>query len=231
NIVKIYINQKEFKKMKDYYYEISGKDEKLKEEFWMSLENNLIGLEDKEKKQVMELFSTDDSDYSLLNRIRLNLIKGSSYIDDKDSVAIKNLDFGTLPAYFADIIYFNMINKYPLEEILHNVREDKLQMYLEFLNRKYDDISEIMLRYLECMEEKKNLKKTRISIALEKSILVLDKIDKEQFKNVWDRYISDGTYYINEIYNQIIISNELIYDVKNEEHAFFVYMLLANEIK
>src|SRR5699024_11121843 len=140
NIVKIYINQKEFKKMKDYYYEISGKDEKLKEEFWMSLENNLIGLEDKEKKQVMELFSTDDSDYSLLNRIRLNLIKGSSYIDDKDSVAIKNLDFGTLPAYFADIIYFNMINKYPLEEILHNVREDKLQMYLEFLNRKYDDI-------------------------------------------------------------------------------------------
>lgn len=232
-IINIYIDLQQYNELNEYYSReiIEEEDEEIIIHFWTCLENAINKLDKDEKIKIARLFSAEDDDYSLLNNIRLHISEGYGKIDDSLLEKIKQVDFESLPVFFAGIIYFLMKNKYPLGSILCKLREYVFQAHIEFLSNKYDDLSENILEYLKSPYNVQSLDEIRIRKVLKKSILILDNIDIEEFNYIWKKYVEVGTQYIVKIYNQEVIENELIYDVKNEEDAFLVYMLLAKKNK
>lgn len=232
HIIELYLYLNKYNELKEYYnIDILEKNEELLLEFWIHLEKSIEALEEDEKNKIIRLFSLGNCNYSLLNKVRLY-----SKEDNKENLKklideVKNLDFASLPVFFADLVYFLMNNNVLLGEVLNNLRESTLQIHIDFLANKYDDLSNIMLNYLENIKEEQSLSEIRIKKVLGKSTLILDNIDAKQFEFVWDNYIENGIYYITEIYNKNIIVNEMVYDVKNDEDAFLVYMFLARENK
>lgn len=232
HIIEIYLCLNRYDDLKEYYCrEILEKNEDISQEFWIHLEKSIENFEENEKYKVIDLFSKGDCEYSLLNRIRLYLEKDTGENTDELIEKIKLIDFQPLSVFFADFIYFLMLKCVPLEEILHNIRDDKLHGYINYLANKYRGFSKVVLKYLDNTIKNNELIQIRINKVLEKSILILNAITTEKLKYVWGRYIEDGVNYITKLYSQEVIENELIYDVKNDEDAFLVYMLLANRNK
>ena len=229
-IIKLSISLGKHEELYEYYHkELIDDKEELKGYFQNHLENELQSLTDeKTKSEIISLFCKEDDDYSLLNRVRLYLIQYKK-IEDHEFEKIKNLDLTSLPVYFADVIYYYLKNHFVLGNILPNLRERNFQAYVQYLIKKYDNFSETVIEYLQNTQEEQSLPELRFKKLLEKFVLLLDKVDSEQFKYIWERYLEDGTLYITQVYNLKVIDAEMIYDVKDEEHAFLVYMVLARE--
>lgn len=229
-IIKAYIDLKKYKELKSYYLDfIKDKKEEIIYRFWTCLENVIEKLEKEEKSEVIILFSSGDDEYSLLNKLRLSMEENYQTLQKDNLDEIKNMDFVALPVFFADIPYYYMKNKISLVEILNHTRESIIQAHLNYLSKKQDDLSEVILKYLRSIPKEQNLDEFRIRKVLERSLLILDEIEEEDFEFIWNQYIKDGTHYITEIYHPNIIKNERIYDVKSDEDAFLLYMLLAKE--
>ena len=231
-IIKIYLDLKDDQGLKDYYHkEIIKAEKEIIHHFWTCLENEIEKLDKDEKNKIITLFSTGESSYSLFNKVRLHIEKNNQDIDEKIIEEIGKLDFEYIPAFFAEMVYLLLDKDIPLGTVLNNIREYTLQVYIDFLSKKYDNISKLMLIYLKNVQRERALNEIKIKKVLEKSLLILDEISEEEYQYVWNRYIEDGTYYIHQVYNQNIIKNERIYDVKNDEDAFLIYMIFANENK
>ena len=229
-IIKVYINLKKYIELKEYYLNsIQSKNKEIIYRFWSCLENSIQKLDREERQDLIALFSDQEDEYSLLNKIRVSMKEDSSKLERNIFNKIKNMDFKSLPIFFGEIPYYYMKNQISLVQIWNDVREDIMQEYLNYLSQKQDDLSEVIIKYLQNSPKEYSLKELRIRKVLERNVLILDEIEKEDFQSIWNQYIEDGTYYITKIYHPDIIENEEIYDIKSDEDAFLLYMLLARK--
>lgn len=232
----LYIELDKYDKLREKYNEIL----KLKEEnndvlyaFWSAVENGMERHKDK-KVRLMKLFSEGDCYYSLLNRVRLNLLEDKNNVDNALIKKIREIDFGDLPNYFADLIYALMIKKERgIGELLANANYEQLQSYITYLVNKYDeeDIENIFLGYLKEMSDNRGFNEIRFQKELRKSLLINNIIGYEKYRDIFEYYLSDGFNYIEQIYSKNVIENELIYDARNSEDRFLIYMLLAMRLR
>ena len=232
----LYIELDKYDKLREKYNEIL----KLKEEnndvlyaFWSTVENGMERHKDK-KVRLMKLFSEGDCYYSLLNRVRLNLLEDKNNVDNALIKKIREIDFGDLPNYFADLIYALMIKKERgIGELLANANYEQLQSYITYLVNKYDeeDIENIFLGYLKEMSDNRGFNEIRFQKELRKSLLINNIIGYEKYRDIFEYYLSDGFNYIEQIYSKNVIENELIYDARNSEDRFLIYMLLAMRLR
>lgn len=233
HLVELYIDLGRYEELKDEYNKVLNMEEEILHTFWISLETSIDKQEDEKKEKLIKLFSTGDCKYSLLNKIRIYTKEETD--DRKQDLIndIKQLDFKSLPVFFADITYFLLINtQMNIGEILYNLREHSIQSYFQYLINKYqEELSDVIVDYLENNDANQSFNEIRFRKVLNKTLLVLDKINEEKYQQIWNDYIIDGIYYIQQIYNKNIIENENIYDVKDDEDAFFIYMLKAERAK
>lgn len=232
----LYIELDKYDKLREKYNEIL----KLKEEnndvlyaFWSAVENGMERHKDK-KVRLMKLFSEGDCYYSLLNRVRLNLLEDKNNVDNALIKKIREIDFEDLPNYFADLIYALMIKKERgIGELLANANYEQLQSYITYLVNKYDeeDIENIFLGYLKEMSDNRGFNEIRFQKELRKSLLINNIIGYEKYRDIFEYYLSDGFNYIEQIYSKNVIENELIYDARNSEDRFLIYMLLAMRLR
>ncbi|NLZ92750.1 MAG: glycosyltransferase [Firmicutes bacterium] len=231
-IIKIYVKLKYYKQLKEFYVEKIENKEEVYTIFWGALENVLGELEEDEKIEIIEIFSTGNSEYALLNKVRLALKQNNRGIDEILLVKVKKIDFHSLPIYFADIIYWLIKNSYTLTDITNEFRENLIKKQISYLAKKHSDFSEIMLDYLRnCLTNKNDVSLLKINKEISKWILLLDKIHEDDYRYVVNRYIEDGTSYILQIYNRQIIDNQQVCNFKDDEDAFLFYMLLAQKNK
>lgn len=230
HIVETYIDLNMYNELKTYYTNLMGQNKKFSYLFWAHVESNIKKLEKNNKDKIIKLFSKGNCEYSILNTTRL-AIKDNSEIDNLTLQSIRQLDFNELPAFFADITYYLLRNQYDIKDVLKKNRDYTIETHIQYLSGKYKDLSKYLLSYLQQTMEGLGLSDYRIRKILSKNVLILDDIKEEVFREVWDSYIETGTYYIAQVYNHIIIESEMIYDVKNDEDAFLVYMLLAQRNK
>ena len=233
HLVELYIELEKYEELKEEYNKILDKEEEIVHIFWISLENVMVKQEEEKKEKLIQLFSTGDEVYSLLNKARLSINENKEDIKQEFINKLKEIDFQSLPAFFADIIYLLLRNgKVAVGEILYNLRDHSIQSYIQYLINKYEEeLSNILIQYLDKMKNNRSFNEIKIQKVLKKAILVLDRVEDEKYKQVWDSYIQDGRYYIYQIYNKNIIENEMIYDVKDEEDAFLLYMSFAEKEK
>ncbi len=235
-LVKSYMALKKYEGLLSEYNKILNageRREKLIQEFWISLESSIGEETRKEQNKIMELFSQGDCNYSLLNRVRLHMQDHGLAINQSLIGRIRGLEFGDLPVFFGDLIYALLsIGVGGMGEILSKVKYPLLQAYIQYIINKHDDkIKEVAHRYLDRVNEKSNFRELRFQKELRKALLVNNLLNYKEYQEVFHDYIDEGIYYINSIYNKELIENENIYDIKNDEDIFLIYMEKARQVK
>lgn len=231
HLVELYIDLDMYDELKDEYIKVLDIEEDILHTFWISLDASIDKQEKRKKEKLLKLFSMGDCKYSLLNKVRLCMKENTDNRIQELIYKINELDFKSLPICFADVVYFLLINSNAaIGEILYNLRDYSIQSYLQYLINKYEnELTNIILNYLEDKRSNRSFNEIKFQKVLNKSILILDKINEKRYQQVWKDYIADGVYYIHQVYNKNIIERESIYNVTNDEDAFFIYMFLAQE--
>lgn len=226
-LIKAFINLKNYDGLFKYYINLS---KNLQKEFCDILEENKLMYENSISVLLEEIFSQDNSEYGLLNRIRLS--KESEFSKHEILNCINNLNLEEKESYYGDILYKLLCRKYDLRTVLRMVKNNTVVSFLEFCNKKYNDFSKVILEYIkEIRRDYNEFDSLRINIILCRVILIINKISEESYIYVFEKYMEIGLKYIRFIYSEYILDNELIMETKNNEDSFFIYILKANEIK
>jgi glycosyltransferase involved in cell wall biosynthesis len=226
-----FIEEVNFNGLKEFYnriLEVSEKDDIL--DSLSILENCILKLEKEKYKEYIDCFSKGNDTYCYLNKIR-KMYEGNEYsYGDLITQFTDKFTLADQPNYFGDFIYFKMTIGEDIYNILSNVMVNKIEEFIVYIANKYEDFSEVVYNYIT-KNMNSNFHTVRINRLFERFILVLDKINTDQYRDIFSDYINCGTKYIKQIYNNEILDERIIYDVKNEEDAFFIFMYKAREVK
>ncbi|TMN21418.1 glycosyltransferase [Lentibacillus cibarius] len=216
----------DYKLLQEFMNRLLEYDEEVSGIFYKQLESLLFNMEDMEKKrEFLEFFADGNSNYNLLNKIRLEINKENNL---KWLSNIKDIDFSDSPNYYGDILYYLMYYKYPLYELLSDAKESNLNNYFKYLCKQYDGLNKVIYEYLQTFPFEDDLDKIRINKPLLRYALVLNNEKDDEFnQSLFSRFVQEGISFIRNYYHTNIIESERIHDVKSEEDAFFIYMLKA----
>lgn len=231
-IVKSYITLEKYDELKEYYNKyIIGLDRELLREFYEYLEIGINELKEQDRVPVMSVFSEDEDTYSFLNKIRVYYNSEYENLGELINKFIRVLDLNYEPDYFGDLVYYKLKLNQDVSELLCNVSESNITRYLRYICKKYDDFCKTAQQYLDNFGYQNSFVLIRLNKILRNYILILNSDNEDVFKLNFEVYINDGIKYVRTVYSSYIIDNEMIYDVKNDEDAFFIFMCKANEIK
>lgn len=231
-IIKAYIKNNRITGLKDYFNNVvKEKFPELKNDFIISLENIKYKEFDIEtQNKLTEVFSAGDEDYALLNMIRLH--EDKDMLDSNLIESIKDWDFAALPAVYGDVLYYLMKKNVTIQPFFDNLMEKYLIGCIEYISDLHKDTATVIYEYLSnVMSHAESIDGLNMIRALERCALLLDGLDERQYRYVFNRYIKDGTEFINNIYNREVIENETVHLVKTEEDAFLIYMVHAEQNK
>lgn len=231
HIIKLFIEFNKYEQLRQYYKEKKiMENKKYNLNFQKSLEREIYNCKLKEKIQIYKLFSDCDTNYGILNRVRIINKNDHDFMSQELYKQIEVLNFNELPEYYGDILYYFLKNKYKLSEVFLKLRTEFLLKFVIYLSKTYKDLSRYIIEYLKTSTNNKGVNQLRVNIVLESAVLLKDKVSEEEFEIIFNKYLDDGTSYLGKVYNEELIDNELIYDLKNEEEEFMLYMIKAEKI-
>lgn len=220
NIIDLFIRQGQYKELRKYYTVTIENDyyklfyetlEQIKQRFSYEI---TIG--------IAEVFSDVNDNYGLLSSIILDNQQGD--FSPKSLEKIKELDFSQLPMYCSEILYYLMRMDYPLQRLLVNFKENWINCLFTDVAKRHDDLSVVLYNYLGKYNPQCVASQYKLSKALCRYILLINTQTDDIYEAVFERYIRDGISYMNMIYAHHIINDVKIYDLKNDEEVFFLYM-------
>lgn len=232
--IEICLNTKNYISLRKFFEEKVNNRPHLEKKYLQILENKRLRTSDEVREKLSKVFSNlnAENDYSSLNEIRLNLFEENEV--NLLNTSFKNIDFNKKPNYFGEMIYYLLINNTFTSkekfEILTSVKEKNINNFIEFLNKKYDNLKEVLLNFVNSNIEMKDISKIRINKTFCRYLLALDNSD-EKYKFIFEKYLTYGTKYISKLYNKDILEKEKINELKNEEETFLLYMYLAQKVK
>jgi glycosyltransferase involved in cell wall biosynthesis len=225
-VVEASIKLKKYAELREYYEkEICKEHADFVNSFILKLEKKLINLNENEKEGIYYFFSKGTTEYSLLNKIRLE--KGR--IEEEYISNIDILDFNIIPDYYADILYYLMLNNISINNILEKTCDFRVKDFFNYLISVHKDFGNIVYDYLIEFDKHKNKDlNIRIRKILTYNVLCYMTLGKEQYKEMFFMYLKAGMEYLELIYNENVIKNEIICSMKNEEDLLLMYIKMAN---
>lgn len=207
-------------------------NEDIAKSFYYQLEKHLFNIEDiKQKENIIESFSHGDSNYNILNKVRLEIKADKVGLEQSLLSQITEMDFSVLPDYYGELIYYLLINNHPIYDLFIKVQDSKLNKYLYHLSRSYDNLSQVIANYITNFKLENNIKKVRVNKHLLRYALLFIDSTNDNYSFLFNRYIEEGIYYIEFYYSKDFIKSDIIYDAKSTEDEFFIYINKAFEIK
>ncbi|MFZ3130390.1 MAG: glycosyltransferase [Desulfosporosinus sp.] len=203
----------------------------LVEQALNSIEQGRIKLDQTHEQNFLRVFASYGDKYGRLNEIRL--IYNSGDIEEL-AKAISQFsdayDLNSLPDYYGDLLYY-LIKLGRPEELLGNLTELNAVRYLKYLADRYGaTVNNLILAY--CGEDlESDFKKLRSKKTLLKYVLFSEECSDENHLLRFQKYLRNGTTYMQKIYTPLVLDQELIHDVKSVEEAFLLYMLKAKSYK
>ena len=225
NIIFLYIKLEQYEELATYYAQII-KDE-WHTSFYEQLEAAKRELDTDACVKVAEVFCHVDDAYGLLSTMVLEETTGGFSPETLDS--IQQLDFLDLPLYCSPILYYLLKGHYPLEKVLTHFKEMWLSCLVDDLGKKYDDLRVVLYEYLQEYTPANNMSAYKLSKALCRYVLILDevisdKLASQNYQAIFERYTRDGIAYLQLVYHASILDKALVYEVKNDEEVFLLYM-------
>lgn len=218
-----------FKELKGFY-EKNIVNSNKKDEFLVSLEKRKNELKDSNKRKFFKIFSNGNDDYFRLNNIRISYVNGDANLYNMIIKFMNSINMNDCQDYYGDLIYYLMNIKKSIADFMINVAESNINKYFNYIFKIYDDSLKVALDYLSTIPSDSFVEK-RINRTICKWILVSNKISDSDYSKIFHKYIDNGTGYISILYNENILKNEFIYDLKNNDEAFFLYIYLAKMVK
>lgn len=225
-LVEICFKILDFTELIDYYKEnIYDASLENKQIFFNTLEENKSKLSKEKKIELISYFSGTENSYFDLNKIRYSFYEGSSEIIYMIQNFIKKVDFNLLEKYYADVLYFCILNKISINEIIYNLTNESIQIFMDYLLENHSDFNEILRKYL-IANEINYFMDLKSQIILERCYLIMDMDTKETetYLDIFKNYITNGIKYLNLVYNMEFVKNGNIDELKNEELKFFFYL-------
>lgn len=227
------IKLKFFKQLKEYREKIIGNSEEYEDIFSASIEKHKKNLNKDEEIELYKIFAGKEGIYNFLCALRI------IYEEEKDfeklyyriSQLIKDVDFNKLPDYYGDIIYYLIKTEKSLVALFATMPENNINRFMKYLDDKYADLAENIWDYLQKNDRENSFQETRTNKILRKYLLLSGHFSDDRYISIFNKYLNNGIEFIQTLYNENIIYDELINDVKNVEEAFFIYMFLALEKK
>lgn len=232
NIIESYFKLNMYKELREYFEtKILSYEDEIVDRFLLVLEDKRLRMLDDKNYEIANVFSNGSFTYFLLNNIRVKKWNNELEIDKQLEEKILTLNFEDLPIYYGDILYYLLVSNYDISNILLNVKEAKINDYFNYLFKRFKDLPNIIGDYLEVQNSETVFKQSRINKLLSRYILIIDQLNHKKYRSVFERYLKEGSYYLQHIYSKFIVENERIYDVKNEEESFFIFMIKAMEVR
>lgn len=223
--------KKEDELLKYYESNILSKNDIAEVLFQTILEDCLIGISREKIKRVTQIFSKAEGLYSDFNRIRLYILEdklGSAYHLIQKLVI--NNNWNEVPNFYGQVIYFSLRTNYPLENLFARIYEYKINEFLEYCASKFLDLCELIKdTKFEALDEIEIIKKNKI---FSRCLLIIDSaLNDDEYNNYFILYARNGIKYMQKIYNEFILTDEVIFELKGNEEIFFLYMFKAEKFK
>ena len=230
-MIKIARDDKNTQIVMEYFREI---DQDEKRQFINLLESQDIDIEIRQlyQKQIMKYYEENNRNepYYILNIIRQEIMQNSisnAHIIQK----INKLDFDMLEDYYGDIIVYIINNDLELS-FFQNIGDTRnVERMTIYAINKYSSFYNQIVNYLHKYHDKEDMISFRYWLTLARIVLMLEKCEDSHYMDLFHKYIDKGVEYINNIYNPDIYNKDMIYDIYNREHRFFIYIQKAKLIK
>jgi len=167
--------------------------------------------------------------YGTLNRVRL----GRNTVEDL-AKEIFSKDPNQMQPYFSLTLFALMQDDLLCDIGGQLLTEQTILSYMkhleechreEFLNRSRQYVFSIELT------GGVTYSKARLAKNIAKYLLFSGELNKEEYKKVFVIYLYTGSIYLQTLYNEIVFTKELVFDLKNVEEIFLLYMILAEQSK
>lgn len=214
----------------DYLYQFYSKHVvrlNLQSSFENTIENVLKDLLHEDRFEIAKVLKQIDSLYGVLNKIRCSIFEKEELSFEINNYLELHVDFNKLKDYYGDFLYYLILHKKDICRLLSNVRELDFNRFFIYLNERYNDFGKTIFLYLQEVNFCEKKSSYRIKKALERYSILTDQLNEEDFVKIFKLYLEDGTKYISEVYSKSIFLNEDIYELKNEEEGFLLYMSKA----
>lgn len=230
NFIYLCFKLKDYEYLYEYYTKVIVKTSN-EDNFEEIVELYQKDISDTEKLKIADLLKNVDTIYGVLSKVRYSMFTNKKLDIDINSYLNVNVNLNNLSDYYGDFIYYLVLNTVDVSDTLKFVRELDFNRFFVYLNDKYQEFGQNILFYLRKNNFSQELHSLRIKKSLERYAVILCDLDESEFSGLFNQYVNDGMLYINSIYSKEIILNENIYELKNEEEAFFVYMIKADLVK
>jgi len=223
NLIFLYIKLDQYEELGHYYGQVLTTEDRTL--FYEQLEQTKKEFGTDVRIKVAEVFCHLHDSYGLLSKMIMEDATGG--FSEKTLAAIQQLDFSKLPLYCSPIMYYLLKGHYPLAKVLTNFKEIWISGLFDQLVEQYDDLSVTLYAYLQQYTPDNTMSEYKLSKALCRYVLLLDQLANHEYQDVFARYIGDGISYMQLLYHSSILDNGLVYEVKNDEEVFLIYMYQA----
>lgn len=230
-IVRLSIKYKRYDELVAFYEEIiEDKDDSefsAIDRFENTLEA-LISDNKKHKNEVINRFAELEinNDYVFLNRVRKNKELNQS-LTDEELNRIYSYDFNDKNDIYGEFVYFLMKDGFQIDSVFSKLEEKEINRYNEYMARTFSDFSEVVVNYFKKYDDQQDIYFSIFSKALKRVVLIKEEIDNEDYLDLFKRYVKEGVFYLDIVYNETILDAENIYVLKNHEEIFFLFMRKA----
>lgn len=230
-IVRLSIKYKRYSELVAFYKEvIVDKDESeynVTDRFENTLEV-MISNNKKHKNEVINRFAELEinTDYVFLNKIRKTKEMNQSLTEEEFN-KIYSYDFNDKNDIYGEFVYYLMTDGLQIDSVLCKLEEKEINRYLEYMSQTFDDFSRVVVDYFEKYDDVKDIYSAIFSKALKRVVLIKEEIDNESYLDLFERYVAEGIFYLDNVYKTQILDTENIYVLKNHEEAFFMFMRKA----
>lgn len=167
--------------------------------------------------------------YGTLNRVRLGKIPVTELAQE-----IFRKDANQMQPYFSLTLFALMQDDLLCESGGELLTEQTILSYMkhldeshrqEFLSRSRQFVFSIELTGVVTYS------KARLAKNIAKYLLFSGELDEEEYKQVFAVYLNAGKTFLQTLYNEFVFTKELVFDLKNVEEIFLLYMMLSERSK
>lgn len=227
--VKLFTDTKQYKSLKSFFEKrVLNKEKNLIDMFINILETYKETLDTEEKSNLFKEFTSGNSYYSEINKIRI------AFIENKDNVDLMIKDFidpaSITTLAHAELIYYMICLKEPVFDLFSNLSENKINTFINHIHKEHNDFISAIQEYVNLYNRCSNLNEIRALKTLQLYLLISGELNDEEYKTIFKDYIKLGIGYMQEIYSKKVLDSEMINDVKNEHESFLIYMYKASSL-
>lgn len=229
HVVEILIEQNKLRELKDLFQEKVAINELFTEAFLWAIEQKRVYLDSERKNMLARLFADDNTDYGLLNCVRL--LGEESPVPEELLSRIEALDWKQLPEFYADILLVLINNGHSLVSYLKKMPGFKIMSYFKYLfdlqRRPFTQTLHSYINQQDATQDHSDNDWLRVKVHLLQCILLNGTLTDSDYEKLFNAYIDSGVRYIKLTYDEEIINSCKVEWVKTSSDAFLLYMAKA----